>query len=499
MKKIISFLLVLATVLSCFMLTVSADEQTASDEGRLPFEDVKDNHWFYEAVKFCYANEIIKGMNDYTFGWNGNLTRAQFLQMLATIDGADLTQYSVTKFEDVKTNHWYYGAVAWAYENNITSGVTDTKFVPNQAVTRAQIARMMSIYMESKYSVEVTDDCLNDFADADRISYWAIDGVKYVVSAGLISGMEKNGKLCVDPNGMTTRAQAAVIFRNFMLNYYYGECEHEFSEATCTESAVCGKCGLKNGLPMGHILPAYDCVTGGVCMACDATVAPSEILHNFAAATCAKARTCTLCGETRGEAKGHKWNVATCTTPKTCSVCKETIGAAYGHDYSGNSCTRCGIASPYAKVVSGIKKKGTYDKSTNCYYYEAAADYGTMGVIYDATAGDLCLFYGGEYSDGDMDATVLYLPKKGTTARFEYTYYTSSGEFLFNGFGYIDVTTFNGDFVPVFHTYDGKASDLLTARENAGFEMDLVLSDGEYLLYNLGGVFLAEFGFNYYK
>ncbi|MBQ4601730.1 MAG: S-layer homology domain-containing protein, partial [Clostridia bacterium] len=125
MKKLISLLLVLATVLSCFVLTVSADETTVvSDEGRLPFEDVKDSHWFAEAVTFCYANEIIKGMNDYTFGWNGNLTRAQFLQMLATIDGADLTGYQVSGFDDVKPNHWYYPAVAWAYETNLTSGVS---------------------------------------------------------------------------------------------------------------------------------------------------------------------------------------------------------------------------------------------------------------------------------------------------------------------------------------------------------------------------------------
>ncbi|MBR4880353.1 MAG: S-layer homology domain-containing protein, partial [Clostridia bacterium] len=165
MKKLISFLLILATVLSCFVLTVSAGEEMRTDEAYLPFEDVKDSHWFSEAVEFCYANGIIKGMNDYTFGWGGNLTRAQFLTMLATIDGADLTQYSVTKFEDVKSTHWYYGVVAWAYETELTSGVSDTKFGPNQAITRAQIARFMWVYMKDKYAVEVDENCLEQFVD----------------------------------------------------------------------------------------------------------------------------------------------------------------------------------------------------------------------------------------------------------------------------------------------------------------------------------------------
>ena len=522
MKRSISFLLVLATLLSCFMLTVSADEQIVSDEGRLPFEDVKSNHWFFDAVKFCYANEIVSGMNGYTFGFSGQLTRAQFVTMLANLEGADTSAYSVTKFSDVKSNHWYYGAVAWAYSKGIVSGMTDTTFQPNGVLTRAQLAVVMRNYMQGKYEVTVNDSVLDNFTDKPKAEYWYYDAMKFAVSAELLSG-NSDGTLAA--TGNVTRAQAAVIFKSFMEKYFYGACAHSFSEATCTAAAACTQCGLVNGLPVGHILSAYDCVTGGKCMVCNENVAPSDIIHNFAAATCTKASTCTRCGETRGEAKGHSWKAATCVAPKTCTVCKATEGGvkghnwkaatctapktcavcnakegnALGHNYSGNSCTRCGTASPYAKVSYNIKQKGTYDKSTNCYTYFTNTNYGAVGVAYDASNGDLGVFFAGKYNSGAYDATTLYLPKTGTTCRFEYQYFTSTDDCLFEGYGYIEAKTFNESVIPGYSKYNGNASDLQTARENAGFEIHLALSDVNYLLSDLGGVNIAEFGFNYYK
>ncbi|MBQ3182355.1 MAG: S-layer homology domain-containing protein, partial [Clostridia bacterium] len=326
MKKIISLLLVLATVLSCFVLTVSADETTVvSDEGRLPFEDIRENHWFTPYIKFCYANGIIKGMTEYTVAPNGTLTRAQFVTMLANLEGVDTSSYTVDKFTDVKSGHWYYGAVAWAYSEGVVNGMTDTTFQPNGVLTRAQLSVVMNNYMKDKYTVELNENALDGFSDKPKAEYWYYDAMVFAVSAGLLSG-NSNGTLAA--TGNVTRAQAAVIFEAFMKNYFYAFCEHSFSEATCTEAPVCSECGLVNGLPCGHTLSAYDCVTGGKCMTCEADVEPSAILHSFMSATCTAPRTCRDCGTTRGEANGHKWNAATCTAPKTCVVCNAKEGYA---------------------------------------------------------------------------------------------------------------------------------------------------------------------------
>ena len=66
----------------------------------------------------------------------------------------------------------------------------------------------------------------------------------------------------------------------------------------------------------------------------------------------------SVCGETEGEALGHKWNDATCTTPKTCSVCGETEGDALGHDFVDGKCSRCGEKDPDYKEpeVTGVTR-----------------------------------------------------------------------------------------------------------------------------------------------
>lgn len=97
--------------------------------------------------------------------------------------------------------------------------------------------------------------------------------------------------------------------------------EHTFSPATCTNPETCKECGETQGEALGH---------------------------KWQEATCEKAKTCSMCGETQGEALGHKWQEATCEKAKICSVCGKEDGKPLGHDYVGGNCTedakcsRCG-------------------------------------------------------------------------------------------------------------------------------------------------------------
>ncbi len=493
MKRIISLLLILATVLSCFVLTVSADVTVVSDEARLPFEDVKDNHWFFDAVKFCYANGIINGMNEYTFGFSGQLTRAQFVTMLANLEGVDTSEYTVDKFTDVKSNHWYYGAVAWAYENGIVSGMTETTFVPNGVLTRAQLAVVMRNYMEGKYEVEVSDDVLDKFTDKPKEEYWYYDAMKYAVSAELLSG-NSDGTLAA--TGNVTRAQAAVIFKSFMEKYFYGNCEHVFSITNCTAPEECLECGLINGLPAGHILSAYDCVTGGVCQICKSEIAPSAILHNFAEATCTAPRTCTRCQATRGEAKGHSFKAATCTTPKTCTVCGTKEGNAKGHNWKAATCTepkvcvvcntkeglalghttttgtcgRCGkvfTVSDFDKMVTLLKSKGQY--SSGSYVLLTEDSDSLTGIVY--TPGDdyITVQNMRVYSNGHSDVTTVMVTKTGTV--YEYLYmYANTNEYLFAGYGMLDAATFTKNTKEGFSEYEGTLKSAYTDYMNSALK-----------------------------
>lgn len=493
MKKLISLLLVLATVLSCFMLTVSADQTVVSDEGRLPFEDVKENHWFTPYIKFCYANGIIKGMTEYTVAPNGTLTRAQFVTMLANLEGVDTSTYTVDVFTDVKASHWYYGAVAWAYSEGVVNGMTETTFQPNGILTRAQLATVMKNYMtKNEYTVEINETALDGFSDKPKTEYWYYNAMIYAVSAGLLSG-NSNGTLAA--TGNVTRAQAAVIFEAFMKNYFYADCEHSFSEATCTEAPVCSECGLVNGFAAGHVLSAYNCVTGGKCTVCGADVEPSNILHSFMSATCTAPRTCRDCGAQRGEANGHSWNAATCTAPKTCSVCNVTEGSALGHTTTTGTCGRCGkvfSVSDFDTMVNLIKSKGQYSEGS---YLLMTEDSDSLTAIVYTLGDDYIAVQNMRiFSNDHSDVTTVVVTKSGTV--YEYLYmYADATEYLFAGYGMLDAATFTKNTKEGFSEYDGTLKTAYTDYMNGALKE--MLSDANKIL-NPYGYSVKQLGFKVY-
>ncbi len=182
-----------------------------------PFIDVKDTHWFASTVEYCVKKGYVSGMTDTTFVPNGNITRAQFLVMLAALDGADLDAYAGkdSGFEDVKPAHWFNEEVCWAVENGITSGLSETTFGPGNNVTRAQLARFFYVYSEKNgINVEGRAD-LSAFPDVAKVQEWAKIPMEWAVDAGLISGVAKGDQNYLDPNGTATRAQATVMFKGF--------------------------------------------------------------------------------------------------------------------------------------------------------------------------------------------------------------------------------------------------------------------------------------------
>ncbi|MBR4881617.1 MAG: S-layer homology domain-containing protein, partial [Clostridia bacterium] len=305
-KRIISILLMLVTVISS--VTVTAFTVSASDisnEGILPFKDVKESDWFADEAEFCYVNKIINGMDEHTFAPNTKLTRAQFVMMLANVEGVDTDEYEVNCFNDVKAGHWHYGAVAWAYSTGIVSGTSETEFSPNRAIDRMSLSRMLSLYMISKgYEVEVREDALDSYTDADSIPEWALDGVKYLISAGIMSGMTET---TVGPRISVTRAQAARFLTVYTTDYRYGGCEHIYTEAGCVTPPQCEKCGLVTALPLGHIAGYLCCTQGNPCERCGEQVPPQPGQHKIVEATCTVPEHCMHCGEVTGPVAEHRF------------------------------------------------------------------------------------------------------------------------------------------------------------------------------------------------
>ena len=188
-----------------------------------PFDDVPLNSWYYDSVCGCSSRGYMSGTSARTFSPGASLTRAMFALILAKIDGADLTKYTgSTGFKDVPAGKWYSAAVKWEYENGYTSGIGGGLFGINKPVTREQLAVFLHSYTQKKgYSTARPAD-LSEYYDKGSISSWAVAGMRWAVSAGLISGAtsKPNGTWQTNlmPKKSATRAEVAVIVMKYVNN-----------------------------------------------------------------------------------------------------------------------------------------------------------------------------------------------------------------------------------------------------------------------------------------
>ena len=182
------------------------------------FDDVPtEGQWYSEGVYYCAGKGYITGtsVTPPLFAPNGQLTREQFVTILARVAGAKLADYTETKFTDVDASAWYGASVIWANEEGYVNGVGDgSKFGVGQAMTREQLATMFFRYAE-KNGVKVDGAVdLNTYEDGAAVANWAASAVAWAVDAKLL-GSTTTGKLVLSPQMTVTRAQAAKIFMSY--------------------------------------------------------------------------------------------------------------------------------------------------------------------------------------------------------------------------------------------------------------------------------------------
>ena len=108
--------------------------------------DVSADAYYAEAVRWALSRGITSGTGGGAFSPNDACTRAQAVTLLARALSAKAG--GKAEFSDVPTDSYYAGAVAWAVENGITTGVGNGKFDPTGTCTRAQIATFLYRYMK---------------------------------------------------------------------------------------------------------------------------------------------------------------------------------------------------------------------------------------------------------------------------------------------------------------------------------------------------------------
>ncbi len=176
------------------------------------YVDVAANAWFKDAVKFVTDNNLMNGTGNNKFEPDLAITRGMLATVIYRLAGADTT--ATATFTDVPATSYYSNAIAWAAENGIVTGVGENRFEPDRAITREEMATMISRYITNmKVNVEATDTSSQEYADASAISEYAVESVKTMRETGLMEG--KNGNN-FDPKGMATRAEVATILMRFV-------------------------------------------------------------------------------------------------------------------------------------------------------------------------------------------------------------------------------------------------------------------------------------------
>ena len=195
--------------------TVAVYQLGSEDLTVLPFTDVNNGDWFLAAVQYVYENDRMAGTSSTTFQPGVNLTRAMAAQVLYNLEGQPAVTGDTTFTDAAAAGDWAVKAITWAEQTGVVAGIGDGLFDPTANVTREEFAQMMYNYASYKeYDLTLEGD-LSQFEDASAISGWAETAMSWANGSGLINGHDDG---TIDPQGTTTRAQAASILMNFDQN-----------------------------------------------------------------------------------------------------------------------------------------------------------------------------------------------------------------------------------------------------------------------------------------
>ena len=172
------------------------------------FYDVPNGAYFYEAVKWAVKNGITTGVGNDLFAPEQSCTRAQIVTFLWRAAGSPEPK-AASSFTDVPASAYYAKAVAWAVENGITNGMTETTFAPDATCTRGQSVTFLYRALKG------TANGSANFADVASDAFYA-DAVNWAVANNVTNGTSNT---TFSPSTDCTRAEIVT----FLYRAYQGK------------------------------------------------------------------------------------------------------------------------------------------------------------------------------------------------------------------------------------------------------------------------------------
>ena len=189
---------------------------------RTGFIDIKSSDFYYDPVIWAFENNITTGISDIEFGPFGKCQRAQVVTFLWRAAGKPEPVSTENPFVDVKEGDFYYKAVLWAVENGITNGSDDTHFSPYGKCNRAQVVTFL--WRAAGKPEPVSSE--NPFVDVKEGDFF-LNAVLWAVENGVTNGIDATH---FNPYGVCNRAQVVTfLYRSKDLSHQEPSETHTFT------------------------------------------------------------------------------------------------------------------------------------------------------------------------------------------------------------------------------------------------------------------------------
>ena len=177
------------------------------------FEDVTG--WAEDYSTYLSARKIINGAGNNKFLPQNNITRAEFVKMLAVLSSDRIPNELKSNYTDVYSDDWYAPYIAWAAKKGYILGMSETIFAPNENITREQMAVIINRFIADR-NIKLYNSEAKLFDDASDISTYAKDAVNVLSRADIISGKGNNK---FEPKQNATRAESSKMLTMLLKQY----------------------------------------------------------------------------------------------------------------------------------------------------------------------------------------------------------------------------------------------------------------------------------------
>ncbi|MBE6929157.1 MAG: S-layer homology domain-containing protein [Ruminococcaceae bacterium] len=147
-----------------------------------PYGDMSAQDWFHDDVGFVVQRGLFQGMSDDTFEPDTPMSRAMLVTVLWRLEKKPVVNY-LMQYEDVSQETWYSEAVRWSSALGFVTGMSAKRFAPNHDVTREQLVTILYRYAVRKGFVTGPSPVLGDeFRDRAKISPYAVEAMQWAVA-----------------------------------------------------------------------------------------------------------------------------------------------------------------------------------------------------------------------------------------------------------------------------------------------------------------------------